>query len=188
MQHVRQHRLNGVARAVEIHGEIAVPQLVRHILKLCLSGDAGVVHQQRHAAEGLLHAAHHRVHRRALGDVRLHRHGFAAVFAQQRHKLLRFVAAFKIVHAHGIAVLREPVRDRASDAAGRTGDQCNLFQAFSPLPVSSAAFCRFISRRTGTLTHSDAARKNAMPTTRFRLIASWNTAAASAVARIGFKR
>ena len=47
---------------------------------------------------------------------------------------------------------------------------------------------RRISLSTGTLTHSDAAAKNAMPTMRFTLICSWYTTTASAVARMGLTR
>ena len=47
---------------------------------------------------------------------------------------------------------------------------------------------RRISLSTGTLTHSDAATKNAMPIMRFTLMCSWYTMTASTVARIGLMR
>lgn len=61
----------------------------------------------------------------------------------------------------------------------------------SAFPFSLSSFTarsRRISLSTGTLTHSDAATKNAMPTMRFTLICSWYTTTASAVARMGLTR
>lgn len=58
-------------------------------------------------------------------------------------------------------------------------------------PFSLSSFYRALRRislSTGTLTHSDAAAKNAMPTMRFTLICSWYTTTASAVARMGLTR
>ena len=51
---MRQNGLNGVARAVEIDGEVALPQRVGHILKERLTGDARIIDQHGDRTEGIL--------------------------------------------------------------------------------------------------------------------------------------
>ena len=125
VQHVRQHGADGVARAVQVDGKVALPHLVRHVLEQRLPGHARVVHQQRHRAESLLHAAHHGLHRRAVGHVRLHGHRRAARLRQLGEQLLRLVAALQVVDADGVPVPRQPPRHGAADAAGGACHQCD---------------------------------------------------------------
>ena len=129
MQHPRQHRLDRVARAAEVHAEVAVPLLVRHVLKKSLPGNACVVHEQCDRPELALAARDHVVHLRAYGNVRLHRDGLAALAAQQRRELVGLVLSLIIVHAHGAAVVRKLICRRAADAAGRACDKRHFFHA-----------------------------------------------------------
>ena len=129
MQHPRQHRLDRVARAAEVHAEVAVPLLVRHVLKKPLPGNACVVHEQCDRPELALAARDHVVHLRAYGNVRLHRDGLAALAAQQRRELVGLVLSLIIVHAHGAAVVRKLICRRAADAAGRACDKRHFFHA-----------------------------------------------------------
>lgn len=94
---------------------------------LLISGYARVVHQQRHRAECLLHAAHHCVHLRAVGHVRLHRHRPAALALELAHQLLGTVLPHAVVHAHGPALPGQLRRHGPSDSARRPRHQRDLF-------------------------------------------------------------
>ena len=74
---------------------------------------------------------------------------------------------------------------RIDEYKKRKGAALPLFHAHCQVFTARS---RRISLSTGTLTHSDAATKNAMPTMRFTLICSWYTTTASAVARMGLTR
>ena len=77
-EHRGQHRLNGVERAVYIHREVPVPQLVRHILEQGLSRHTCVVDEKGHRAPLLLHSRHHGVDFLAAGHIRAVNHRLAA--------------------------------------------------------------------------------------------------------------
>lgn len=69
-----------------VHAEIAPPHLLRHVLKKRLPRDARVIHKETHMAERILHAAHHILYLRAVGNVRLKRGGAQSFGGKLRHE------------------------------------------------------------------------------------------------------
>ena len=57
-----------------------MPGLRIHVLKLLLTGDAGVVDQQRDMTERIFNLAYHPVDLLPVGDIRLKAHGDPAFF------------------------------------------------------------------------------------------------------------
>ena len=132
-EHRRQDGLDGVERAVDVHAEIAPPHLLRHVLKKRLPRDARVVHKKAHRAERILHAAHHILYLRAVGNVRLKRSGTQSLGGKLRHERVGAVLPDVIVYGNGIALMGKTARRRAADAAARAGDKCDLFHFVSSL-------------------------------------------------------
>ena len=123
VQHMRQNGLNGVARAVEIDGEVALPQRVGHILKERLTGDARIIDQHGDRTEGILDRLDHRVDLITLRNVCLHGERAAALTGKLRGKLLGLIPPLVIVDADGIALAGKLCGDGAADAARGAGDK-----------------------------------------------------------------
>ena len=86
VEHRQENGLNGVECAVNVHTEIAPPHLLGHVLKERLPRNTGIVDKKAHMAERILHAAHHVLHLRAVGHVRLKRCGSQSFGGELRHE------------------------------------------------------------------------------------------------------
>ena len=84
-------------------------------------------------AERILHAAHHILYLRAVGNVRLKRGGAQSLGGKLRHERVGAVLPDVIVYGNGIALMGKTARRRAADAAARAGDKCDLFHFVSSL-------------------------------------------------------
>jgi hypothetical protein len=89
-QHMRQHGLHGVERAVDIEREGLRQQRIVDIEKFGTADGARRIEQKLHRAESIDRALHHIVDCRARGDVGLDRKCLAAFAVDQRR---RFVCA-----------------------------------------------------------------------------------------------
>ena len=118
VEHVGQHRLDGVERAVHIDGEVPVPQLRGDVLEQGLTRHTGVVHQQRYRAEGFLHLPHHGCHLVLLRHVGLDHHGPAALCRQLLQQRPGAVLPDPIVDAYGPALPGQLRRHGPPDAPG----------------------------------------------------------------------
>lgn len=97
-----------------------------HVLKERLSGDAGIVDEQRNGAKSVIDRFEHGVNFGAAGNVRLYCDGAAALARELCDQLVGLVLALVIVHAHGIAFAGKLRRDGAADAAGGAGNEGNF--------------------------------------------------------------
>ncbi len=126
LQHVRQHRLHGIKRALQIEVEGAVEQVVIDVEKFrAADGGARRVEQEMNAAEVTERQLDHVVNRRPLGHVDGERQPLRA----RRVDLLDGLrnAVLVDVGAHHIgAFARKDLGGGAADAAGGAGDDDGL--------------------------------------------------------------
>ena len=129
LQHRPDDRLAAVKASAEIHREDPLQCLRRHILKLLIPGDAGVVDQQTDMAQFLLNLPDHRVYLRPVGYIGLQTHGHALLLPQLCHQSLGLFPLLQIVDANGIAAPCQQGGNGRADPPRGTGYQGNVLHA-----------------------------------------------------------
>ncbi len=126
LEHMRQHCLHAVKRAVDVEIERFLHQIVVDVEELrAADRSARGIEQEMDVAEGGEGARHHVVDLRARGDVDFERQGLAALAVDLRCGLSR--AGFVEVGADHVGPLaREDQRRGAADAACGAGDNDGL--------------------------------------------------------------
>ena len=126
LEHVRQHRLHAVERALDVEVEGFLHQRVVDLEELG-AADRGArrVEQELHGAERIERALDHVVDLRALGDVDLQRQRLAALGVDLRGGFLD-AGLVEVGADHVGALAGEDVRGGAADAAAGAGDDDGL--------------------------------------------------------------
>ena len=111
--------------AVEVRAQHRRPLVVRHLEEQPLAGDAGVVDEDVEAARALDDRVDQTGRLRTVAHVGLVHEGMPAVRLDRAERVLGALVLLAVVDADGRARARQPLRDRAADAARGTRDQRN---------------------------------------------------------------
>ena len=112
-------------RPGEVHGDLTVPALERHLEHAEAAEDPGVVDEDVDAAEALAGAPDHRRHLRFVGDVTRDAECLAAAALDRLGALLRVLRNLIDADDRG-AFVGQPLGDAASDVGAGPGDDRDL--------------------------------------------------------------
>ena len=123
--HEPRRVLGAQERPGEIHGELAIPALERHLEHAQAAEDPGVVDEHVDAAEALAGARDHRRHLRFVGDVTGDAERLAAAALDRFGALLGVLGDLIDAHDRG-PLVGQPLGDAAADVGAGPGDDRDL--------------------------------------------------------------
>ena len=121
----------------QIHIQHLVPVLSGHAQQQPIPGNPSIVCQDINGAQPFRNLFDYRLGRLLLGNVALHRYGFASPGRDGFDHLGGGIPAIAVVHPHPGPGLGQPAGDDRADAPGRPGDQRHPPEQANSLHLSS---------------------------------------------------